>query len=537
MSSKDVAQLVPLFNSADYHAWKERMGDFLGSQRMLGFINGNWPRPQAANPANPTNAKQVLMSQWDEDDTVVRSYIALRLSPNLHTHLGTTAQDTWESLENTFRLSHFTMDFCLLQEVMRAKLRVDQNPQVEIQHIWTLLERIHIVGMNLNNYLQAMLLLSAIPKEWDRIAFMYCKDMTRQRATFDSVHTAIMAEYERIARPSQFAHTANRLSAVRHKGKSPQFKEQKRYSAPKPSADDAPSGSSNKKQKRRGSQKEKARRANLIVSSAFVPTSVLNHMQKSHHHALTSQIEEVPVKPTLAPGYTMVGGPSHAPIRSAAPIQVATFKPTGISYAKVTLLPMQSTSGLSSKPAPFRMDEEHELLKKAGIQPTAEPLKTAYKALKVDDNLEAMKEVLKKHKKFCNFASATPIVQNAVASSSSSAPPPVPVHFKDRLKTPTPQDYKDTEEREKHRRQRKRANTMAKKQAMKAKESAHLPASQLPHGRMLGNVQVFPEVSTNPIAENGEPLLHSGNQAVFPNSPSIINPKHPHAKYFRALIE
>ena len=55
--------------------------------------------------------------------------------------------------------------------------------------------------------------------------------------------------------------------------------------------------------------------------------------------------------------------------------------------------------------------------------------------------------------------------------------------------------------------------------------------------KMLGNVKVFSEVSTNPIAENREPLFHSGNQAAFPNSPSIVNPKHPHAKYFRALIE
>ena len=76
---------------------------------------------------------------------------------------------------------------------------------------------------------------------------------------------------------------------------------------------------------------------------------------------------------------------------------------------------------------------------------------------------------------------------------------------------------------------------MAAKKAKK--ESAHLLASQLPHGRTLGNVQVFPEVSTNPIAENGEPLFHSGNLAVFPNSPSIVNPKHPCAKYFKALIE
>ena len=112
--------------------------------------------------------------------------------------------------------------------------------------------------MNLDNYLQAMLLLSAIPKEWDCIASMYCKDMTRAQASFDGVQNAIMAEYKQIAHPSQHAHHAEKISAVKQKGKSPQFKEQRRHSAPRPpAADDAPSGSSSKKQKR-GGKREKA---------------------------------------------------------------------------------------------------------------------------------------------------------------------------------------------------------------------------------------------------------------------------------------
>jgi hypothetical protein len=51
------------------------------------------------------------------------------------------------------------------------------------------------------------------------------------------------------------------------------------------------------------------------------------------------------------------------------------------------------------------------------------------------------------------------------------------------------------------------------------------------------NVQVFPEVSPNPVSESGELLFLEENLKVFPNSPSIINPKHPRAPYFRALIE
>ena len=199
------------------------------------------------------------MADWDKIDLQVKSLIALRLSPNLCTHLGTTSEATWDSLENTFGVSHFTMDFCLLQEVMKAKLHVGQNPQVEIQRIWTLLKKIRTAGMNLDNYLQAMLLLSTIPCEWDNIASMYCKDMTGAQATFDSVCTAIMAEYEWIACPSQLAHTVDKISVVKQKGKSPQFKEQRCHSAPKPSADNAPLRSSNKKQRRvvRGKRSER----------------------------------------------------------------------------------------------------------------------------------------------------------------------------------------------------------------------------------------------------------------------------------------
>ena len=52
------------------------------------------------------------------------------------------------------------------------------------------------------------------------------------------------------------------------------------------------------------------------MSSAFVPTEVLNHMQESHHQVSTSRIEEVPVEPTPAPGFTVVSGPTVEPLHA-----------------------------------------------------------------------------------------------------------------------------------------------------------------------------------------------------------------------------
>jgi hypothetical protein len=160
-----------------------------------------------------------------------------------------------------------------------------------------------------------MLLLKAMPKEWDTVAQIYCNGMQMANVTFDGVWDAIMAEFERTARPAQLAHHADKISAVKHKGASPRFKEQrKNNSAPRP-ATDAPQGESSSKRTRKGGKREKARKARAahnIVSSAFVPNAVLNRMQKTHYMEAgpsTSHVEEV-VEPPTPPPVTIVGGPS-----------------------------------------------------------------------------------------------------------------------------------------------------------------------------------------------------------------------------------
>jgi hypothetical protein len=81
--------------------------------------------------------------------------------------------------------------------------------------------------------------------------------------------------------------------------------------------------------------------------------------------------------------------------------------------------------------------------------------------------------------------------------------------------------------------EKKHCNRMKKAKKAK-KDSVHLAPSEM---ETTQNIQVFPEVSPNLISESGELLFLEENLKVFPNSPSIINPKHPRAKYFKALIE
>ena len=213
------------------------------------------------------------------------------------------------------------------------------------------------------------------------------------------------------------------------------------------------------------------------MSSAFVPTVVLNCMQESHHQASTSHIEEVPVEPIPAPGFTMVGGPSRAPVQSAAPATIASFKPSGITYSKAVQQQPQSIVGLSSKKAPFNMEKECELLKKAGVRPTVEPLHAMHKIVGQQD--VEMDKVLGKHHKFMEFATNSSPVQNTIASTSTLPDAPVEPLLLDSLPIPTFNSMKEYNADQKKRHTRSRKAKKAKK------ESVYLPVDQLPHWAMF----------------------------------------------------
>jgi hypothetical protein len=184
-------------------------------------------------------------------------------------------------------------------------------------------------------------------------------------------------------------------------------------------------------------------------------------------------------------------------------------------------------SGLSSTKASFNMKKECMLLKKVGVRPTAEPLCAMHKLVEEQD--EAVDKVLGKHCKFMEFANNSPPVQNAVASSSTLPEKPVKPLLQDSL--PSALTFKSMKEYNEHEKKHRNRTRKAKKAK---KDSVHLAPSEM---EITQNVQVFSEVSPNLISENREPLFLEENLKVFPDSPSIINTKHPRAAYFKAFIE
>ena len=225
------------------------------------------------------------------------------------------------------------------------KISGTQNLQVEMQRLLTLFERLRANGMAISNPIQGMMTLCALPGKWDNIAMVYLQAQNvLANVTFTLVRDAIMVEYERTARPSALA--AQRVSVVKRKGKSFQFREQTQPNKFVPKASgDAPSGDAPKK-KRRGGQKGKGK-VHAIVSSALIPQSVANHMQETHHVAPTMA---APTPAPYVPG-TVVGGPSHAPV--SVPTTVASFNSSGVTYRRAKpSKTAQTFTGFTGKPGP-----------------------------------------------------------------------------------------------------------------------------------------------------------------------------------------
>jgi hypothetical protein len=126
----------------------------------------------------------------------------------------------------------------------------------------------------------------------------------------------------------------------------------------------------------------------------------------------------------------------------------------------------------------------------------------------LEEQDEAVDKVLGKHCKFMEFPNNSTPVQNAVASSSTLPEEPVEPSLHDSL--PPAPAFKSMKEYNEH--EKKHRNRMRKAKKAK-KDSVHLAPSEM---ETTQNVQVFPEVSPNPISESRELLFLEENLKGVP---------------------
>ena len=111
-------------------------------------------------------------------------------------------------------------------KVLMAFRLTGGNPALEISKMITLIKRLHANHCKFNEFIQAMILLNALPQKWDHIASVYIQETKVENFNLVRIREQIIGEWE-CSNVGKASVSTNKLSVVKCKGKSPQFNNQK----------------------------------------------------------------------------------------------------------------------------------------------------------------------------------------------------------------------------------------------------------------------------------------------------------------------
>ena len=214
--SSQLDHMVPLFDGSNYHTWATNMTAFLCSQHLWGIVSGRESRPSdlpsgraaiAATSQTPAqlaippptqeevSERQRLKREWTEKDEQALGMIQLWLSHNLYSMCGLSSYHTWRNLEDHFGKPGAAMIFADFKALTAFRL-TGGNPAPEISKIITLIEHLHANHCEFNEFVQAMILLNALPQKWDHIASVYIQETKVKNFNLVRIRDQIIGEWE-----------------------------------------------------------------------------------------------------------------------------------------------------------------------------------------------------------------------------------------------------------------------------------------------------------------------------------------------------
>jgi hypothetical protein len=211
------------------------------------------------------------------------------------------------------------------------------NPAPEIASLYTLFAHLKVNKSELSEFYKVMLLIKALLTKWDSLASAYMHENTKvEDYKFIAFCDAVCAEWERQS-GKKIPHHVDKLSAVKHKGKSPQYKDQKQKSDKQKANNQGDNNCDRKHLHKCGNHKGKGKAADT------------NHQ---HSHLASSSmmlvVESPPSVPTPSKIYLQ---PSDIPVRANAKTVVATHCPDRIFYQPLNHALAQSFTGKPDKPS------------------------------------------------------------------------------------------------------------------------------------------------------------------------------------------
>ncbi|KAF5342333.1 hypothetical protein D9611_001166 [Ephemerocybe angulata] len=244
MSTAALMSAVPIFDGSNYIQWGPLMKSFLQFNGFWQVVDGSFLKPSAtttaasgasadSGAASAVSAGDLAkaLREWGKDDAAAQGAMALRIRADLHIHVKDSAKETWDELKNVYGVPSMALKFSWFSELVKFSIPGNDHPSKELARFEMLVNKLTKADLELPEEILAMFLIHAAPKKYDSVISLVSLGASRKgedgspvKITVQDVKGALTSEWERQSRPAKLA---QRISAVKHKGPTPSFNQQK----------------------------------------------------------------------------------------------------------------------------------------------------------------------------------------------------------------------------------------------------------------------------------------------------------------------
>ena len=204
-SSNSLPSEIPLLDGSNYCHWERAMKVFLQTKELFKLIRDTYTEPlllseaeliQYNSDATPEatitllQRKVDLHAEWEDNNERILGYITLKISAPIQQIMAnvTNARTLWNNLATNYGMTRSAGIFMDFQAVTDWKFDDRKDPQTSINELLARINRLTADGLTLPNNIQAMILLKAVPRNWDNFAGMIlattaASDLTTARIT------------------------------------------------------------------------------------------------------------------------------------------------------------------------------------------------------------------------------------------------------------------------------------------------------------------------------------------------------------------
>jgi hypothetical protein len=250
--SSALLNIVPVLNSTNWLSWAESMDAYVMLEGCRCVLTTQRPSISVAitgTNRDITNQDDIdkateKQEDWNKDDERVMGYICLRVSLDVAQLIKgkNSAKQMWDSLKEGHSRQTLANAYVEFKGILNMRIPEDQSPGPTLAKIQAHIERLSNFHIDLDKYIYLMILVNKMPGYVQTQASILVMSQEMVDTTDTSISTdkhpkpldyakMLEASWEQCRLRSgnrRRTKDANRITAVKNKGKDPQFNQQQR---------------------------------------------------------------------------------------------------------------------------------------------------------------------------------------------------------------------------------------------------------------------------------------------------------------------